>query len=138
MTIEKISVSFKADSSGFIGRFCSECNSTFKLNVGAAEAGINFCPFCKEEEQDWLTEAQLTYAAELAADKALKPLRDQMKKMSRGRGLFRISMSESPKPSPPIETDEGWPSTTTACCSVEIKHMDTLVVKYCPICGDDF
>ncbi len=122
----RLEIALPLDPDGFIRRACPECGRQFKWFVdrGREEEGAEdpsyFCPYCRHQGEDWLTDSQREYvtakgsaaaAAELFGSSG--PIRFEpdpaVAAMKPPREPGDMERRESPcHPEEPVKVLDGW------------------------------
>ena len=134
---------------GFLRRKCPNCGREFKWHQSDTPAypseGQYYCPYCGQQGEGWLTEAQRKYILQNAGQKAVDLFSDKLRKaaqrVNKPGGLVRMSVSSrrSSSPTPPHEPHD-MRRVEPPCHPLEPLKIseDWEGPLHCLICGAEF
>ena len=101
---ETVQVAIPLDEDGFLRRACPSCEREFKWLPSDGEdsapepEGGYFCPYCRTQAEDWLTEAQREWVIHQGANQVIGPMMKDMDKRLRrsSGGMFEASLRWEP------------------------------------------
>jgi len=135
-------VSFPADSEGFVGRACREpqCRRYFKVEGKDVPKSLH-CPYCGEERTvaQSHTPEQMAYARRVLEEKATKYVHDETQRMLKrvSRGLKNIKLTLGPRYiGRPVRHNysERKVDTDLTCPSCNYRFKVDGIFGFCPRC----
>jgi hypothetical protein len=138
----QMKIELPVDSDGFLRRACPDCDREFKAFASAPGEGEPepdggyFCPYCRHNGDDWLTEAQSEYVTAKAGEAVTEEL---FGGLGGGSGDFvRIEVDRGPGVAElPAEPNDMRRVETPCHPGEPVKVLDGWSgPAYCLICGE--
>ncbi len=140
--IIEFSIPISADSKGYTGRECPECEKYFKIKSGTGIKGevpchCPYCGCCESQDKYW-TKDQLEYAESKALNKisceVIKSLK-QLERKPNPRALFSLGVKVDGKPIPILQYSEKDLEEEIKCDNCTLEYTIYGMFGFCPDCG---